>query len=301
MISTVGGMIDEKNLGRTYIHEHLFIDLSKVKNDEDARLDETDAIIEELHELKNSGISSIVEVTNRGMGRDMKVLTRIWKETGVNIVPSTGYYKEPFYPEEVYKMDPKEIGRIFVDEVQKGIEDTGVKAHVIGEIGSSKNVITDTELKVFKGAIYAHLETGHPIFTHTTLGTYALEQIKLFKEHSVDMSKVLVGHLDLKCDYDYHLKIADSGCYLGFDTIGKTKYESDEVRIDHIKNLIERGHMDQIVIAQDMTRKSHLRENGGIGYNYISEIFIPMAISQGMTKEQIDHILIENPKRLLKI
>lgn len=300
-ISTIGGIMRKEQLGKTYIHEHLYVDLSHIKKDNDAKLDDIEDVVEEINELKKSGISSIVEVTNRGMGRNIEVLTKIWEETGINIIPSAGYYKEPFFPDEVYNLDYREIAKIITDEIQSGIDDTGVKAHVIGEVGTSKENITETELKVLKAAAYAHLETGHPLFTHTTLGTMALEQLNLFQDYKVDISKVLIGHVDLNCDYDYHLRIADRGCYLGFDTIGKLKYEKDEVRIAHIKNLIDRGHIDQIVIAQDMTRKSHLKKNGGIGYNYISETFIPMAISHGITQGQIDHILIENPKRLLDI
>ena len=300
-IWTVGGKIDKERLGRTYIHEHLYIDLSRVKKDGDANLDDLESIIAEMKELKRAGIDSLVEVTNRGMGRNIDVLNNVWNKTGINIIASTGYYKDPFYPEEVYEMDYKELSNIMVDEIRKGLEGSQIKAHVIGEIGSSKDRITDVELKVFKAAIHAHLETGNPIFTHTSLGTMALEQLDLFEKYKVDMSRVLIGHLDLKCDLDYHLRIADRGCYLGFDTIGKVKYEKDEVRISHIRQLIDRGHIDQIVISQDITRKSHLKANGGIGYNYITEVFIPLALSHGISREELDHILIENPKRLLDV
>ena len=47
-------------------------------------------------ELKDKGIDSIVEVTNRGMGRDVLSMVEYLK-TGLNIIASTGFYKEPFY------------------------------------------------------------------------------------------------------------------------------------------------------------------------------------------------------------
>lgn len=297
-IWTVKGVIDKEDLKRTCIHEHLYIDLSYVKGDDDTNLNDTESIIDEL---KNSSMDSIVEVTNIGMGRNIEMLNYIGEKTGINIIPSTGFYKEPFFPKEIYEMDYKAIGEIMIKEIIKGIDSTNIRAHVIGEVGTSKDEIKPMELEVLKASIYAHLETGHPIFTHTSLGTMALEQLDLFKEYKVNMSKVLIGHLDLKCDQDYHLRIADSGCYLGFDTIGKTNYEKDETRIEHIKYLIERGHLDQIVLSQDMTRKSHLKKYGGIGYNYIIEVFIPKALSYGITKEQINQMLIENPKRLLEV
>ncbi len=297
-ISTVKGTIDKEELKKTYVHEHLCIDLSHIKGDQDTNLNDIEGIIDEL---KNSTVNSIVEVTNIGMGRNIEVLKYISEKTGINIIPSTGFYKEPFLPKEIYEMDYKDIGRIIIREITEGIDDTNIKAHVIGEVGTSKDEIKPMELKVLQSAIYAHLETGHPIFTHTSLGTMALEQLNLFKKHNVNMSKVLIGHLDLRCDYDYHLTIADSGCYIGFDTIGKTNYEKDEVKIQHIKHLINRGHLNQIVLSQDITRKSHLKKHGGIGYDYITESFIPKALREGITEAQIEQILVENPKRLLEV
>ena len=300
-IQTVSGTIDKEQLGRTYIHEHLNIDLSGPKKDLDANLDNIDSIVEEIEYLKSIGVDSIVEVTNIGMGRNISKLEEVWKKTKMNIVASTGYYKEPFYPVEVYDLDYSELAKIMISEINKEIKYTETKAHVIGEVGTSKDTITHAELKVLKAAAFTHRETGHPIFTHTSLGTMALGQLELFKKEKVDISKVLIGHLDLNCDKEYHLRIADCGCYLGFDTIGKTKYEKDENRIKYIKYLIERGHIDQIVLSQDMTRKSHLKKGGGIGYSYLMEKFIPKAISMGISKEEIEHIMIENPKRLLDV
>ena len=58
----VWGEIAPEKLGATYIHEHLSIDLSSQKKDEDARYDTEQEITEELILLKEKGISSLVEV-----------------------------------------------------------------------------------------------------------------------------------------------------------------------------------------------------------------------------------------------
>lgn len=297
-VFTVTGKINGEDLGNTYIHEHLYLDLSGVKNDDDTRLDDVKGVIAEL---QNSELDSLVEVTNLGMGRNVETLRYISEQTGVNVIASTGFYKEPFLPEAIYNLDVEEMANILIGEITEGIGETGIKAHVIGEVGTSKNEIRPMELKVLQAGIRAHLETGHPIFTHTTLGTMALEQLDLFATHHVDPGKILIGHMDLNCDRDYHLKVADRGCYLGFDTIGKLRYERDEVRIEHIKYLIARGHLGQIVLSQDMTRKSHLKKCGGIGYNYLYEVFLPQAREQGISEEQLRQMLVDNPRRLLAV
>ena len=300
-ITTINGIISGENLGKTYIHEHLKIDLSSQKKDLDAKFDDIDSVIEEMKALKAKGIDTIVEVTNRGMGRDVQAMKTIADAAGIHVIVSTGFYKEPYLPQYVYELEEKEISKLLIKDISEGIDGTNMKAHVIGEIGTSNNAMTPMELKVFKIAARTHLETGRPVSTHTTLGTHALEQLEFFKEFGVDARKVVIGHLDLNCDLEYHLRIADTGCFLAFDTIGKVNYESDEKRIEHIQELICRGHLDQIVLSQDMTRKSHLKVNGGIGYSYLIDHFIPRLMKSGISEEQIDVKMIHNPKRLLKI
>ncbi len=297
-IFTVTGRISAQDLGRTYIHEHLYLDLSRIKNDEDTRFDDVEAV---TAELRDSGLDSLVEVTNLGMGRNVEILRRISEQAEINVIASTGFYKEPFLPDEIYHLDEREMAKIIIGEITRGIGSTGIKAHVIGEVGTGKDEIRPMELKVLKASIRAHLETGHPIFTHTTLGTMALEQLDLFAAHNADPGKILIGHMDLNCNRDYHRQVAQSGCYLGFDTIGKLSYESDEVRIDHIKYLIEQGHVEQIVLSQDMTRKSHLKKHGGIGFNYLQEVFLPQAQKKGIKEEHLRQMLVDNPRRLLSV
>lgn len=300
-METATGPIRAADLGRTYIHEHLRIDLSAHKHDPDADLNAPELVAAELRVLKRQGIDALVEVTNRGMGRDARLLRQLSEASGIRVMVSTGFYKEPFLPPEVHDLGERELAEIMRREILEGIADTGVKAHVIGEIGTSRDEIAPAERKVFAAAARAHRETGRPIFTHTTLGTMALEQLQLLRQWGTDLSKVVIGHLDLRCDLDYHLRVADFGCFLGFDTIGKLKYESDERRAQLIRELIERGHLSQIVLAQDITRRSHLAAHGGTGYGYLWAEFLPVLRRNGVGDEAIETLLVENPRRLLGV
>ena len=49
----------------------------------------------------------------------------------------------------------------------------------------------------------------------------------------------------------------------------------------------------------DITRKSHLKKWGGPGYAYLFETFLPMLREYGLSEEQIDMLLIDNPDRIL--
>jgi phosphotriesterase-related protein len=56
------------------------------KKDPDTNYDDTQGVIEELKELKKQGIDCIVDVTNRGMGRDARILSNVAKQTGLTII-----------------------------------------------------------------------------------------------------------------------------------------------------------------------------------------------------------------------
>ena len=109
----------------------------------------------------------------------------------------------------------------------------------------------------------------------------------------------MLGHIDLSGDLDYICRVLDTGACVGFDTVGKNNYFPDEKRVEYLMELERRGYMDQIVLSEDLTRKSHLAHFGGIGYAYLFETFLPMLKAAGMKQESIDKILIGNPGRIL--
>jgi len=284
--------------GYTLMHEHTTIDLSGVKGDMDCRLDCYEETVKEYRRLYGLGVRTIVDVTNDGMGRNPAYVSSVEKETGIRIVQSTGFYKEPFLPARVYDMTEEELAEFMVSEIETGIEN-GPGAGMIGEIGTSKNEMKPAERKVFDAAVMAAKKTGRPIYTHTTLGTYGLEQALYFKENGLDMSRIVIGHIDLSGDIDYIRKVLSTGACVGFDTVGKNAYFPDEKRVEFLKELETDGLLEQVVLSLDLTRKSHLTYRGGIGYGYLFETFLPMLRRAGVREESIDTMLIANPARIL--
>ena len=284
--------------GYTMMHEHITIDLSGVKKDTDCQLDCYAETVAEFKKLYEYGVRRIVDVTADGMGRNPEYVSNVEKETGIRIVHSTGFYKEPFLPERVYTQTVQEMADWMIGEISGGI-DGGVKPGMIGEIGTSKNTMTETEKKVFDASVIAAKETGLPIYTHTTLGTYAPEQAAYFKATGLPMDRIVLGHLDLSGDLDYIRRVLDTGISIGFDTVGKNNYFPDAKRVEFLLALEAEGRLDQIVLSEDLTRKSHLKFKGGIGYTYLFETFIPMLKEAGLKQESLDKMLIHNPARIL--
>lgn len=234
-----------------------------------------------------------------GMGRDVNYTQRVVKETGLNIILSTGFYKEPFLPSFVYDLDIESLAKLVEKEINIGIDDTNIKASVIGEFGTSKNQMTDMEKKVFDAMIIASKNTKAPITTHTTLGTYALEQANYLINNGVKPEKIIIGHIDLSKDIDYIIKVLKTGVNVGFDTIGKFNYCEDSFRLEALKEIDKQNMLSQVVLSMDITRKTHLKYKGGIGYSYIFESFIPYLQENGFTQDKINILLKDNPKRIL--
>ncbi|MBU3204991.1 phosphotriesterase family protein [Clostridium algidicarnis] len=285
--------------GITYSHEHVTLDLSGVKQNDDCNLNVLDETVEEFKDLYKKGVRNIIEVTNRGMGRDIDYIKSVAKETNMNILCSTGYYKVPFFPKEVYDLSAKELSKIMIDEIVNGIDGSDIKADIIGEIGTSNNIIEEAEKKVFIAGALAHVETGKTIITHTTLGTLGLEQIELLKSYGMDIEKLIISHVDLTGDIDYILRLIDKGANVAFDTIGKENYKPDGVRIDMLKEICKRGLSDKVLMSMDITRKSNLKGRGGIGYSYLLDNFIPRLLDSGISENHIKTITEKNIVRIL--
>jgi len=165
-------------------------------------------------------------------------------------------------------------------------------------IGSSENGFSDTEQKVFRAAAIAHLETGRPISTHQSMSTMGKVQIDLLKSCGVEMENLTVGHCDLRDNLDDIQWMLDQGCYIQFDTIGKNSYYPDTRRAQSLKTLCERGYVGQIMLSMDITRRSHLKANGGLGFSYLIDEFVPLLKQHGISDLQISTMLQTNPARL---
>lgn len=286
--------------GYTWVHEHLHIDLSGFKNNLDCRLDQYDLICQEMKDLRASGVSNIIEMTNRYMGRNPQFMLDLMRDTGINVVACTGYYQDAFFPEHVAAHSVEQLAQEMVDEIVIGIDGTELKAGIIAEIGSSEGVITPLEEKVFIAAARAHIETGRPISTHTSFSTMGVDQLVLLQAHGVDLSRVTVGHCDLKDNLDNILRMIELGAYVQFDTIGKNNYYPDEKRIAMLHAIRDRGLLSHVMLSMDITRRSHLKANGGNGYDYLLTTFIPQLRQSGFSQADVDMMLRDNPSKFFQ-
>ncbi|MFD9625703.1 phosphotriesterase family protein [Peribacillus muralis] len=300
-IQTVLGKIRSEELGVCACHEHLYLDLSHVKKNDDTRLQDLNLVLTDLRNFVELGGKAIIEVTNDGMGRDVEKLVEISESLDLQIIASTGCYKDPLIPDEKLPWTRDEFSEWMIDEIENGINGTDVKPGVIGEIGSSLNKFQQIEIELFHGAIQAAKATKLPLSTHTTLGTMAKEQVELFIREGLPLNQVIIGHQDLNEHDEIVLDVLSAGPFVALDTIGKENYRTDEARLTSLLKFLENGYEDQLLLSSDLTRKSHLRVNGGQGYDVVLRDFVPRLKEKGIPELVIEKLLVKNPQKAFSI
>lgn len=305
VIQTVLGPIAPEQLGVTYSHDHLLFcpPAPYAEQDPDLRLDDVDAAIRELGFFKAAGGQALVEMTTVEMGRSPAGLKAISQATGVHIIAATGYNKAKFSEPFVANRSVEEIAAEMVRDLTEGMDGTDIRAGVI-KASTSQDQITAGEEKVIQAAAQAHLRTGAPVSTHTEAGTCALGQIERLRAAGVEPPSIIIGHLDRKLEWDYHLTIAQTGVYVGYDQVSKEKYWPDAERITFIKRLIEAGHGGQILLSGDWARKSYWPSYGfgnGPGLTYILWRLVPWMLEEGISRQAVEDMLVNNPARAFTI
>ena len=280
------------------------------------RIFDEEIAIKELQFYKRAGGTSLVDVTNIGLARDPLALTRIARATDLNIIMGSGYYVGPSHPSEMDSKTEEEIAQEMVRDIITGVGDTGVRAGIIGELGCSWP-LTDNERKVLRAGARAQQLTGAAITIHPGRHESAyLETLEVLGNAGADLGRTIMGHIDSRIfDHARRLEVAEkcakAGCYLEYDTFGHESYLpvriphmgidriNDCQRVDDISRLIDRGHLNQILVSQDCCMKMNLRHYGGGGYAHILSNVLPRMRDHGITDEAIHTILVENPRSVL--
>ncbi|MFC9647695.1 phosphotriesterase [Streptomyces sp. NPDC056937] len=302
-LTTVAGPLPVSAVrGPALSHEHLVLDLDRT-GDGAAVLDagrHLDAVTSELTTLRAEfGLSLVIELTCRGMGRDPRALARAAEESGVAVVAAAGWYYEPFHPDEIGGTSVGRLTATLVQEITDGLDSTGIRPGVLGEIGSHGDRPSEPESRVLLASGHAAVATGLSVATHAQLGRGGLAQLELLTGTGLAPHRICLGHQDLLDDPAVHRELAASGAYVAFDTVGKESYQSDDTRLRLLLALLEAGHADRALLSCDISRHGYLESEGGQGYGHLFRSFLPKARAAGVDDELIDLMTRRNPLRFL--
>jgi predicted metal-dependent phosphotriesterase family hydrolase len=307
-VMTVSGPIPPDRLGFTLPHEHTGIFLWHIEKRWDywELTPDEDLLIEELRDLRRRGGGTLVDLTLDGVGRDPHRLRRLASATGLNIVMGTGWYRGAHYPAEalIDRRTVDDLADAIVLEFEDGVGETGIRPGIIGEIGTDKPWVSALEERVHRAAARASLRTGMAITTHGVQSAVGLAQLEIFTEEGVDASRVVIGHADSYHDLDFYLAVLATGANLEFDFLGHrfgTEEALEPRLVETIVELLERGFAPQLLLSQDVCHNSQLKANGGFGYVYLHQHFLPTLRTAAVGEGEIRAMTIENPARILTI
>jgi phosphotriesterase-related protein len=299
------------------MHEHVFIlshefhiNYPQVVGFDEER--DVAAAIARMNELVQVGIGTIVDLTVAGIGRDIRLLSRVAQETKLNIVVATGYYTFTELPHfiEVRSMANQTsqadlLASWFVGDITEGIARTAVKAGIL-KCATDRQGVTPGVEAVLRAVARAHRQTGVPISTHTHPATHrGLEQQDIFEAEGVDLSRVVIGHSGDTDDLVYLEKLIGRGSYLGMDRFGLYGILDKESRVRTVAELCARGHADRLVLSHDASCVIDWMPPGqSVGgewhHCHISRDVIPALMEAGVTETDITTMLVDNPRRIFE-
>jgi predicted metal-dependent phosphotriesterase family hydrolase len=306
-VRTVSGPVPASELGFVLPHEHTGIQLWHIPDRWDywELTPDEGRLVPELVAYKAAGGGTLVDLTLRELGRDPARLRRFAEASGLHIVMGAGWYRAPYYPAEA-RIDRRTVDDLadeLVKEIEGGVDDTGIRPGIIGEIGTDKPWLTALEERVHRAVGRASRRTGLAIMTHAEMSPVGLAQLRVFEEEGVDPARVVISHADSYPFLDYYLEIIRRGANLEFDFLGATTSfteHHDEARIVELTcELIERGHERRLLLSHDVCHNSQLRVNGGNGYLHLFRTFLPALRSAGVPEAAIHQITVVNPARIL--
>jgi phosphotriesterase-related protein len=315
-VQTVRGPVDSADLGRTLMHEHVFVLTADVQanypDEWGSEQERVDDAVAKLQQVVDIGVRTIVDPTVIGLGRYIPRIQQINERVPeLNIVAATGAYTYtdvPFFFTHrgpgVSAELPEPMVEMFTRDITDGIAGTGVKAGLL-KCAIDEPGLTPGVERILRAVGQTHLDTGTPITVHTHPGSQAGLVVKriLADEMGVDPARVVLGHSGDSTDADHLSELAEAGFVLGMDRFGINLGTTFEARADIVVELCRRGFAERMVLAHDaacyidwidpavkpMLPQWH--------YLHIEQEVLPYLREQGVTDEQITAMLVDNPRR----
>ncbi len=320
-VETVRGPVDAAELGRTYMHEHVFVLTPDVQlNYPEQWGREEDRVADAVAKLRAAaaqGTRTFVDPTVVGLGRYIPRISAIAEQVPeLNLIVATGCYTYDSVPFFFHFRGPALSGvtggdvpdpmvDMFVKDITEGIAGTGVKAAFL-KCAIDEPGLTGDVARILRAVARAHRRTGAPITVHTHPASHTGLDVHrvLCEEEGVDPTRVVLGHSGDSTDADHLAELADHGFILGMDRfgihVGDTTFEK---RCDTVVEMCGRGYADRMVLSHDAACYIDWIDPNVISmmdqwhYLHIGDDVLPYLRDHGVTDDQIDTMLVANPRR----
>jgi phosphotriesterase-related protein len=281
---------------------------------------------------------TMIDMTPPEVGRHPEFMAEVARRTGINVVAITGFFPErmgvPYYWR---RQTVEELTEFFVKDLTEGMvfawQQTPYRAGAIkiatgqesvtpkpSPMGPNGRHVHEVEDRVIRAAARAAMHVGCGINTHIDPMDFEVtnpgrEQLEILDEEGMDLSRVIIGHAFVPPQVEMMREILKMGANVQLDHIGipwrvGSAEELDEAMADALVELIDDGYLDRIVLSFDrwffnprstVTDDDPQLENEKVDLTYMFTSWVPRLKSKGLTDDQLDQIMIHNPRRILSI
>lgn len=303
-IQTVTGPLAAAELGRTLMHEHVLVDFIGAGRVSRSRYDPDEAFRvarPHLDRVRAAGCQTIVECTPAFLGRDPPLLRRLSHATGLRILTNTGYYgaaADKFVPAHAYRETPVQLADRWTHEAERGIDGTGIRPAIM-KIGVDAGPLSAIDEKLVRAAALTHRRTGLPIASHTGDGVAAIAQLTLLRSEGVPAGAFIWVHAQNEPDGEIHARLAREGAWVEFDGVSERQRDR---HVDLVMAMRTKGLLRHVLISQDAGWYRVGEPGGGDfrGFGMLFEDFLPRLRAAGATAEDVEQLIVDNPRRAIQ-
>ncbi|MEO6282440.1 MAG: phosphotriesterase [Dyadobacter sp.] len=300
---SVNGKVNVSKLGTALIHEHVLVDFigaDKISPDRWNHDDVIKKVLPYLMEVKSKGIQTIVECTPAFIGRDVLLLQKLSRESGLNILTNTGYYgasDNKYLPKWAFTESAEQLAARWIKEFENGIDGTEIKPGFI-KTGVNGGSLSEIHQKLVKAASLTHLKTGLTICSHTGPALPAREEIEILKKTGVSPSAFVWVHAN--GSNEEFTELAKTGCWISLDGISEGSLEKNAELIVFLKS---KGVLNQVLVSHDAGWYRPGEPDGGEfrGYTAIPDKLLPLLTQKGITDADIRQLMVVNPANVFAI
>jgi phosphotriesterase-related protein len=309
-VETATGPVSTADLGFTLMHEHVFVVSEGVPSNFPSVWDAEaykKRAVDALRHLKERGVSTLVDMTVLGTGRNVPLVQQVARESGLQVIVATGLYTYDALPHYFETRGVDHMVDLFVRDITEGVQGTSARAAVLKCATDHAGVTPGVE-KVLRAVAKAHRRTGVPISTHTEARSQqGLAQQDVLESEGVDLSRVVIGHSGDTDDIEYLTKLLQRGSYIGMDRFGLDIFLPTDKRVAVVARLCQMGYADRMVLSHDAAVymdwfTPEILKALGPNWNHfhILDHVLPALRLAGVSEEHIQLMTVGNPRRIFE-
>jgi len=301
-VATVTGDVPVSDLGVVLMHEHVMVDFIGAEKVGRSRYNADEVVrvaLPHLEQARNLGCRTLVECTPAFLGRDVALLQRLSRESGLRIIANTGYYgaaKDKYLPAHAFKDSARDLAQRWINEQRRGIDGTDILPGIM-KIGVDPGPLSDIDRKLVEAAAIAHKATRLPIASHTVDGTAAHQSLDVLDSLGVAAGAFIWVHAHNERDGGALERAAERGAWVEFDGIGP---DSVDRHVQLVKMMADAGHLGRVLVSHD-AGWYHVGEAGGGTFRSFDTVFtrfVP-AIKDALGEAAVTQLLVTNPAQAL--